>query len=69
MSIAYQQNRPLAVCVAPAGNKEQTKLASGLATILVCELCVYEMQPNNDENLAKLGTADWAVRPPKRGGL
>jgi hypothetical protein len=42
--------RALAVFVAPAGNKEQTQIASALTTILVFELCVSEMQPN-DENL------------------
>ena len=46
---------PLAVCVAPAANREQTQIASGLTTTLVFELCVSEMQPNNDENLPKLG--------------
>ena len=46
---------PLAVCVAPAGNREQTQIASGLTTVLVFELSVSEMQPNNDENLPKLG--------------
>ena len=46
---------PLAVCVAPAGNREQTQIASGLTTVLVFELSVSEMQQNNDENLPNLG--------------
>jgi hypothetical protein len=46
---------PLAVCVAPAGNREQAQIASGLTSILVFELYVSEMQPNNDENLPNLG--------------
>ena len=53
---------PLAVCVAPAANREQTQIASGLTTILVFELYVSEMQHNNDENLPNLGTGsvtDW----------
>ena len=49
--------RPLAVCVAPAANREQTQIASALTTILVFELSVSEMQPNNDENLPKLGSS------------
>ena len=48
---------PLAVCVAPAGNREQTQIASGLTSVLVFELYVSEMQPNNDENLPKLGSS------------
>ena len=48
---------PLAVCVAPAGNREQTQIASGLTTILVFELSVSEMQQNNDENLPNLGSS------------
>ena len=60
--------RPLAVCVAPAANREQTQIASGLTSILVFELYVStyvsEMQPNNDENLPKLGSSplNWPVR-------
>ena len=41
----------LAVCVAPAANREQAQTASALTMRLVVELCVSEMQPNNDENL------------------
>ena len=33
----------LAVCVAPAGNKEQTQIASAQTTALVFELCASEM--------------------------
>jgi hypothetical protein len=44
--------RAVAVCAAPAANREQTQIASALTTILVFELCVSEMQPD-DENLAK----------------
>jgi hypothetical protein len=47
--------RAVAVCAAPAGNREQTQIASALTAILVFELSASEMQPNNDENLAKLG--------------
>ena len=49
--------RAVAVCAAPAGNREQTQIASALTTILVFELSVSEMQPNNDENLPKLGSS------------
>ena len=49
--------RAVAVCAAPAANKEQTQIASALTTILVFELSVSEMQPNNDENLPKLGSS------------
>ena len=49
--------RAVAVCAAPAANREQTQIASALTTILVFELSLSEMQPNNDENLPKkLGT-------------
>ena len=48
--------RAVAVCAAPAANREQTQIASALTTILVFELSVSEMQPNNDENLPKLGS-------------
>ena len=48
---------PLAVCVAPAANREQTQIASGLTTVLVFELSVSEMQQNNDENLPNLGSS------------
>ena len=54
---------PLAVCVAPAGNREQTQIASAPTTILVFELSVSEMQPNNDENLPKLGSSPLKSRP------
>ena len=33
----------LAVCIAPAGNKEQTQIASAPTTALVFELCASEM--------------------------
>ena len=33
----------LAVCVAPAANKEQTQIASAQTTALVFELCASEM--------------------------
>ena len=33
----------LAVCVAPAGNKEQTQIASAQTTVLVFEVCPSEM--------------------------
>ena len=46
-----------AVAAAPAANREQTQIASALTTILVFELSVSEMQPNNDENLPKLGSS------------
>ena len=55
--------RPLVVCVAPAANREQTQIASGLTTILVFELYVSEMQHNNDENLPNLGSSPLKRRP------
>ena len=55
--------RAVAVCAAPAANREQTQIASALTTILVFELSVSEMQPNNDENLPKLGSSPLKASP------
>ena len=60
--------RAVAVCAAPAGNREQTQIASALTTILVFELSVSEMQPNNDENLPKLGSSPLKYAAARMGG-